>query len=341
MHRETNDTAFPAKNYNHAVDPSDKPANGLVRKRKRKVHDDEDQNLENRYLQHLNHDLSEGEFQRDQPRQQQERDDETHSPACEELPSRKSDADISITVNSKEHSDWLPPQHESVSHSAQSLELEKASRTVFLGNVSTIAIKSKSARATLIAHLESFIPSLPQGEITHKIESIRFRSTAFSNNGLPRKAAFAKKELMDSTTKSTNAYAIYTTQSAAKGAVTKLNGTVLFDRHLRVDGVAHPAKVDHRRCVFVGNLGFVDDESAINAVKDEEDNRRPRKAREPADAEEGLWRQFSQAGVVESVRVIRDKNTRVGKGFAYVQFRVSYLVLGPATWGLSSNSLRT
>lgn len=297
--------------------------------------------MESRYLQRLNHESVEGEFGRNKRRQRLERDDKVHPSAHGEILSPESDADNPIMLNSEEQPSYLPPQHESLSHSEQSLEFEKASRTVFLGNVSTITIKSKTARATLINHLESFITSLPKGEITHKIESIRFRSIAFSNNGLPKKAAFAKKELMDSTTKSTNAYAIYTTQSAAKEAVAKLNGTVLFDRHLRVDGVAHPAKVDHRRCVFVGNLGFVDDESAINAAKDEEDNRKPRKARDPADAEEGLWRQFSKAGVVESVRVIRDKTTRVGKGFAYVQFRVSCLTACPATCRLSLNSLRT
>ena len=48
---------------------------------------------------------------------------------------------------------------------------------------------------------------------------------------------------------------------------------------------------------------------------------RKRRAKQPADAEEGLWRTFNKAGEVESVRVVRDKFTRVGKGIAYVQFR--------------------
>lgn len=323
--REVNDKDFSAQNYSHVVEAGEKSSNGLVRKRKRRVNGDEDdENLESRYLKRLTHESTRREIGRNK-RSQQEPDDHFHSPAREEFSSPKFDAAISININPSEQLGGLPPQHESLSHSAQSSELQKASRTVFLGNVSTITIKSKTARTTLISHLESITPDLPEGDIPHKVESIRFRSTAFSNNGLPKKAAFAKKELMDSTTKSTNAYAIYTTQSAAKEAVTKLNGTMLFDRHLRVDGVAHPAQIDHRRCVFVGNLGFVDDESAINTAQDEEENRRPRKAREPADAEEGLWRQFSKAGVVESVRVIRDKTTRVGKGFAYIQFRVSYL----------------
>jgi nucleolar protein 12 len=86
-----------------------------------------------------------------------------------------------------------------------------------------------------------------------------------------------------------------------------------------VDGVAHPAKTDHRRCVFVGNLGFVDDESLLDQGGENERKR----SKIPSDIEEGLWRQFGKAGTVESVRVVRDEKTRVGKGFAYVQFEVN------------------
>lgn len=214
------------------------------------------------------------------------------------------------------------PQHETMVTSKEDLDLEKSSRTVFLANVSTLAIKSKTAKKTLLDHLASFASELPTQNAKHGVESLRFRSTAFASTGIPRKAAFARKELMDTTTKSTNAYAVYTTQLAAREATKRLNGTMVLERHLRVDAVAHPAKTDHRRCVFVGNLGFVDDASNMNAAEDEENNKRPRKAKEPADIEEGLWRQFGNAGTVESIRVVRDKTTRVGKGFAYVQFEV-------------------
>ena len=209
------------------------------------------------------------------------------------------------------------PQHESIA-SKRSTELEKSSRTVFLANVSTMAIKSKTAKKTLVDHLTSFL-SVVDGGALQGIESMRFRSTPFSDGRLPKKAAYAKKEIMDSTAKSTNAYAVYTTQADAREAVKKLNGKRVLDRHLRVDSVAHPSKQDHRRCVFVGNLGFVDDESAMNQAEDDQSKKRP-KAKEPADYEEGLWRIFGQVGVVESVRLVRDKTTRVGKGFAYVQF---------------------
>ncbi|KAI9872609.1 MAG: Nucleolar protein 12, partial [Pleopsidium flavum] len=211
-------------------------------------------------------------------------------------------------------------QHESLQPSNEALELEKSSRTVFLANVSTSAIKSKTSKKILLDHLSSFIPSLPKDKVPHKVESFRFRSTAFSSTAVPKKAAFAKKELMDATTRSTNAYVVYSTAPAAREASKRLNGTIVLDRHLRVDGVAHPARTDHRRCVFVGNLGFVDDESSLKAAEDEESGRKPRKTKQAADAEEGLWRQFSKAGTVESVRVVRDKSTRVGKGIAYVQY---------------------
>jgi nucleolar protein 12 len=206
------------------------------------------------------------------------------------------------------------PKHESLAQNTDTTdgELEKAARTVFLSNVSSECINSKAAEKALKKHLESFIPDLADNKPPHKIESIRFRSTAFSS-ALPKRAAYAKKETMDSTTKSTNVYAVYTTKTAAREAVKRLNGSMLLDRHLHVDSVAHPAQTDNRRCVFVGNLPFVDDESQGGANPDS-------KRKAPADIEEGLWVQFSKVAKVESVRVVRDPQTRVGKGFAYVQF---------------------
>ena len=232
----------------------------------------------------------------------------------------------SVETDEDVEDEEIPP-HETVAAIEKDAELEKSSRTVFLANVSTAAIKSKTAKKTLLDHLASVVSPLPKSNVTHAIESFRFRSTAFASSGLPRKAAYVKKELMETTTKSTNAYAVYTTQTAAREAMEKLNGTMVLDRHLRIDSVAHPAKQDHRRCVFVGNLGFVDDTTAIDAAKDEESNSKPRKGKEPADVEEGLWRHFGKAGNVESVRVVRDKTTRVGKGFAYVQFWVRALLI--------------
>ena len=220
--------------------------------------------------------------------------------------------------------DHRTTQHESLIASAQDLDIEKATRTIFVGNVCTSAIKSKTGKSAFMQYLLSFVSSLPPHVPAHKIESLRFRSTPFSTSAIPKKAAFVKKELMDATTKNTNAYVVYSTSLAAREAVKRLNGSMCLDRHIRVDSVAHPSKTDHKRCVFVGNLGFVDNPQAIDAAEDEENQKKPRKPREPADIEEGLWRTFGRSGKVESVRVIRDPITRVGKGFAYVQFEVKY-----------------
>ncbi|RAL07437.1 rRNA-processing protein NOP12 [Aspergillus homomorphus CBS 101889] len=225
----------------------------------------------------------------------------------------------------EEEGETAMPMHESQTRDAENAELDKSNRTVFLGNVSNEAIKSKSAKKTLLKHLGSFLDSLPESTGPHEVESIRFRSTAFASGGkVPKRAAFANKEVLDDTTPCTNAYAVYSTVQAARKAPTALNGTVVLDRHLRVDSVAHPAKIDNKRCVFVGNLDFID-----NEVKPDDDKRKKKRA--PADVEEGLWRVFnahtggskkdgSGKGSVESVRVVRDSATRVGKGFAYVQF---------------------
>lgn len=212
------------------------------------------------------------------------------------------------------------PVHESLTQESKQSEMEKAARTVFLGNVAAEAISSKSAKKELMKHLASVLDkdaSPPQ-----KIESLRFRSVAFSTGAMPKRAAYITKALMDATTKSTNAYAVFSDPAAARKVVAELNGTEILGRHIRVDSVAHPSPMNHRSCVFVGNLGFVDDETVLNRKADGETVEKKRN-KVPSDIEEGLWRTFGTQGKVENVRVIRDSKTRVGKGFAYVQFYVS------------------
>ena len=297
------------------------------RTRKRKRRDAED-DVEGRYLDQLaqeeverqHDDLQSGPQQkRHKSRVPESLDRRDTSPDLNEEPEIE---DAKINAGTKDMDVFEDvPRHESIVAPREDLDLEKSLRTIFLANVSTLAIKSRSARKALIEHLSSFMPLSPDQGHKPSVESLRFRSIAFASNVIPKKAAFAKKDLMDTTTQSTNAYVVYSTQSAAREASKRLNGTMVLERHLRVDSVAHPAMVEHRKCVFVGNLGFVDDMTDINAAQDEDNKRLSRKAKEPADVEEGLWRQFGKAGVVDSVRVIRDKKTRVGKGFAYVQFK--------------------
>ncbi|KAI8306823.1 Nucleolar protein 12 [Colletotrichum sp. SAR11_240] len=222
----------------------------------------------------------------------------------------------------EEESDSEVPVHESLAAEGKNKdkndEIDKANRTVFLSNVASEAVSNKAAKRTLEAHLTSVLDK--DATPAQKIESIRFRSVAFSGGALPKRAAYITKAVMQETTKSANAYVVFSTPAAARKVVSELNGTVVLERHLRVDSVAHPSPTDHRRCVFVGNLGFVDDET-ITTVDEAGETVQKKRTKVPADIEEGLWRTFGkQAGKVENVRVIRDPKTRVGKGFAYVQF---------------------
>ncbi|KAI5848992.1 hypothetical protein BZA05DRAFT_339357 [Tricharina praecox] len=172
-------------------------------------------------------------------------------------------------------------KHESLINPAD-VEIDKSNRTVFLGNVPSNAISSKTDYKTLKAFFAT----------AGKISSVRFRSVAFSEQ-IPRKAAFVNHKLHEKQ-KTVNAYIVYKDAAGARKALT-LNGSVVLDRHIRVDSVAHPAKQDHKRCVFVGNLDF-------------------------EAQEENLWRHFGPCGKVEYARVVRDSKTNVGKGFAYIQF---------------------
>ncbi|KAM4055045.1 RNA recognition motif domain-containing protein [Hirsutella rhossiliensis] len=233
------------------------------RKRKRK---EDNEDLEANYLAELTkHDVTE--------------------PAEKRLKAEQGDVDGDQDV----------PVHESLGQDSGAPDLEKAGRTVFLGNVSAEAITSKKAKKMLITHLSSVLDqndtAAPQ-----RLESIRFRSVAFSTGSMPKRAAYITKSVMSATTQSANAYAVFSSPAAARKVAAELNGSEVLGRHIRVDSVAHPSVMAHRRCVFVGNLGFVDDETVLKTDS------------------------TGKTGKVENVRVVRDPKTRVGKGFAYVQF---------------------
>ncbi|KAI1755299.1 hypothetical protein F4782DRAFT_490976 [Xylaria castorea] len=288
------------------------PSKPLRKDRKRKQRDEHD-DIEGNYMRKL------AEEEEKEERQEKRRKGGAGQ-AVETSSSHKAeDAEVE---EAEELDDEAPLVHESLQKPEEhvDIELDKANRTLFLGNVSIEAVTSSKAKKTLTSHLETPLAELDPSTGPHKIESIRFRSTPFSTGAKPKRAAFITKSVMSATTKSTNAYAVYSTPLASRTALKALNGTVVLDRHLRADSVAHPSAVDNRRCVFVGNLGFVDDETVVNTNADGETVAKKRH-KVPADTEEGLWRIFGEhAGKIESVRVPRDDKTRVGKGFAYVQF---------------------
>lgn len=290
-------------------------------RKRRRVLNGDSQDLEAAYFQRL-----EREEEKEFKQRQQER-----TGSVSNLESEAKDADATSSSDSEDSDQDVAsepsddrPVHESLSRI--STDADKLKRTIFLGNVSTEAIRTKAAKRILTKHLRSVLKSLQESsdkkKRVGKLESLRFRSTAYAPSSGPKKATYAKKELLEATTSGTNAYAVFTTSLAAELAAQKLNGTVVLDRHLRADWLGSPAQHNHRRCIFVGNLSFVDEESPSTDSTDRNADGTPRrpKAKTPADPEEGLWRTFGKIGTVESVRVIRDQETRVSKGFAYVQF---------------------
>ncbi|CCF57773.1 hypothetical protein KAFR_0D01270 [Kazachstania africana CBS 2517] len=178
-------------------------------------------------------------------------------------------------------------------------DLEKAERTLFVGNLTSEAIISKSIYKEF-KNLFATIPKISEDDVETTndedflvIESIRFRSISF-DEALPRKVAFVRQKLHKSR-QSVNAYIVYKNKKSIKPIISALNGKVFHNRHLKVDSVTHPAPHDKKRSIFVGNLDFEEDE-------------------------ESLWNHFSKCGEIEYVRIIRDSKTNLGKGFAYVQF---------------------
>lgn len=165
-------------------------------------------------------------------------------------------------------------------------ELEKAERTVFVGNLSNSVISSKPTYK-LFKKLFSNLG---------KVQSIRFRSIAF-DEAVPRKVAFVKRSLHNNRD-TVNAYVVFKDKEPSTKAPARLNATVFDHHHIRVDHVAHPAPKDNKRTIFVGNLDF-------------------------EEQEETLWRYFNSKvdDDVEAVRVVRDSKTNLGKGFALVQFK--------------------
>ncbi|KAG8969538.1 hypothetical protein FRC03_001977 [Tulasnella sp. 419] len=168
-----------------------------------------------------------------------------------------------------------------------------------------------------------------------------------------KKIAFITKDLNDKS-QTVNCYVVFahhppsskTAEAMHPAEVAKLvvegaNGTLFMERTIRVDFAerkgAKPsgtAKDDMKRTIFVGNLDFEATEETLRTffettVKaergDPPDGDEGHESRVDLEEEEGdAARTSSNKSAprwVTHVRVVRDKDTQLGKGFAYVQFR--------------------
>lgn len=127
-----------------------------------------------------------------------------------------------------------------------------------------------------------------------QIKSIRFRSLVPAEDTLSKKLAAIKRKVHPNA-KFVNAYIVFKEECDAIKAL-KENGTEIASGfHIRVDIASKSSSHDNKRSVFVGNLSY---DISDDAVREH----------------------FSVCGGVVAVRIVRDRNTGLGKGFGYVLF---------------------
>ncbi|KAM4680106.1 RNA-binding protein 34 [Amazona ochrocephala] len=127
-----------------------------------------------------------------------------------------------------------------------------------------------------------------------QIKSIRFRSLVPAEDTLSKKLAAIKRKVHPNA-KFVNAYIVFEEECDAIKAL-KENGTEIASGfHIRVDIASKSSSHDNKRSVFVGNLSY---DISDDAVREH----------------------FSVCGGVVAVRIVRDRNTGLGKGFGYVLF---------------------
>ncbi|XP_047558836.1 RNA-binding protein 34 isoform X2 [Lutra lutra] len=160
----------------------------------------------------------------------------------------------------------------------QEEERLKNERTVFVGNLPVTCNKKK---------LKSFFREYGQ------IESVRFRSLIPAEGTLSKKLAAIKRKIHPDQ-KNMNAYVVFKDESAATKAL-KRNGALIADGfRIRVDLASETSSRD-KRSVFVGNLPYKIEESAVEE-------------------------HFLDCGSIVAVRIVRDRVTGVSRGFGYVLF---------------------
>ncbi|KAF9025780.1 hypothetical protein BDZ89DRAFT_1068023 [Hymenopellis radicata] len=138
----------------------------------------------------------------------------------------------------------------------------------------------------------------------------------FLTPGQKKRIAFINHDFHSSAS-SVNAYVVFahladapdaSPYEAAQLAAEKCNGTTFMERFIRVDVVGKPDAVgDPKLSVFVGNLDFASKEEDLRVFFEG-----VMSAERGPPPEGSTW--------VTRVRIVRDRETQLGKGFAYVQF---------------------
>ncbi|OCB88138.1 hypothetical protein A7U60_g4766 [Sanghuangporus baumii] len=187
------------------------------------------------------------------------------------------------------------------------------------------------------------------------VEEVKKGEKTYLSPAEKRRLAAIKGEIHEHSSATTNAYVVFAYPSpgpetqemrtkdvmdpfeAAREAVLKVNRTTFAEHVLRVDLAGRPTKdpqdltatigtfTDPRLSIFIGNLDFASREDDVRAffekIMSEErgdPNADVDENNEGDDGEASNARRMSSW--VTRVRIVRDRETQLGKGFAYVQF---------------------
>ncbi|KAF3337550.1 RNA-binding protein 34 [Carex littledalei] len=196
---------------------------------------------------------------------------------------------VSLLVGGKRKADDLAAEAAPFKEEPEPFDDEKKLlRTVFVGN-----LPLKIKRKEILKEFQQF------GEV----ESVRIRSVPLADTKVPRKGAIIQGKVNEAVD-SVHAYVVFKEERSTNAALAH-NMAMFEGNHIRVDMACPPRKklkgegplYDRKRTIFVGNLPF--------DVKDEE-----------------LYSLFCGiSNSVEAIRIVRDADTSMGKGIAYVLFK--------------------
>jgi len=160
---------------------------------------------------------------------------------------------------------------------------EKEKRTIYIGNLPGDVTKKQ-----IIALLKD----------CGGVETVRLRGAARPDMKTTKKQAIIQRKFHE---KRNNiiAYARFKDIDCAQMSL-KLNGNKMGDQTIRVDlalkdDSSSAQNRDQSKAIFVGNLGF-------------------------ATSEDQVREHFSKCGDITDVRIVRDSQTGIGKGFGYINF---------------------
>ncbi|KAK9497016.1 hypothetical protein O3M35_012810 [Rhynocoris fuscipes] len=129
------------------------------------------------------------------------------------------------------------------------------------------------------------------------VESVRLRCAPIADPVIPKKLAVIKQSFHEERN-NIHGFVKFSTSEEANGALAANGQPFDETHHIRVDiagKIGQKKQYDDKKAIFIGNVPF-------NAEEDQ------------------LRDLFADCGDISCIRIVRDKHTAVGKGFAYINF---------------------